>query len=331
MVVAFNKADGIDTVDQLAPGSTITIGGGTLYGNLSLEVSGGGLRLKTGSSNYVYLSDWYSGVNGSGKSVATLQVVIEGTRDYKPTSSNPMNNARVVAFDFASLVNAFDAARASGKNFDLAANLPAYRLWSSDTQAIGGVLAYEYAKSGSLGTLTNEQMRAVLDAPTFGIAGQSIAVNGAAASGAQAIDGVSEPQAAVTASATSLASGQPPQESLAPERAATNRIDAGTAEASGAGDRRAFSTSVASVPGAAHYSSAATHESGWRRISRDLPALLDDGVAAGTGVPSWHWGRAFGSASEGALPIVPAVGIIDSGRARLQRFEGLTEGLTQIA
>jgi hypothetical protein len=42
--------------------------------------------------------------------------VIEGTRDYKPTSSNAMNNAKIVAFDFLGLVARFDAARAAGKD-----------------------------------------------------------------------------------------------------------------------------------------------------------------------------------------------------------------------
>ena len=172
MIVAFNKADGIETVDQLAPGSTITVGGGTLYSNLSLEVSGTGLRLKTASNNYVYLSDWYSGT----KSVAMLQVVIEGTRDYKPTSSNPMNNTRIVAFDFIGLVSAFDAARAAGKSFDVAGNLAAHRIWSSDTDAIGGAIAFQYAKTGSLGALTHEQMRAVINAAAFGGGPQPITV-----------------------------------------------------------------------------------------------------------------------------------------------------------
>ncbi|MBI2784378.1 MAG: hypothetical protein HYX64_10025, partial [Gammaproteobacteria bacterium] len=182
MIVAFNKSDGADTVDQLAPGSTISIGG-TLYSNLSLEVSGSGLRLKTGSNTYVYLSDWYSSPSPSGaggKSVSTLQIVIEGTRDYKPTSTNPMNNAKIVAFDFVGLVNAFDAARAAGQNFSVANNLAGYRLWSSNTDAIGGAVAYQYAKSGTLGTLTYDQMRGVILAPEFAAAAQPISVSASA-------------------------------------------------------------------------------------------------------------------------------------------------------
>jgi len=232
MILGFNKADGIETVDQVAQGSTITIGGGTLYSNLSLEVAGSGLRLKTASSNYVYLSDWYAGTGGGGKAVTTLQVVIEGTRDYKPTSSNPMNSAKVVAFDFIGLVNAFDAARASGKSFDVAANLPAYRLWNSDTDAIGGAIAYQYAKTGSLGTLTNEQMRAVLNSPSFGSAGQSIiAPSGAIASaepGAGEFSGTAEPFATgvVTSSVNLDLIDDAAAERIVPTRTKTADVDA---------------------------------------------------------------------------------------------------------
>jgi hypothetical protein len=82
---------------------------------------------------------------------------------------------KVVAFDFAGLATAFDAARAAGQQFSVANNLAAYRLWGSDTAAIGGAISYQYAKTGSLGTLTHDQMRAVLNAPGFGTSAQPIA------------------------------------------------------------------------------------------------------------------------------------------------------------
>jgi hypothetical protein len=45
-----------------------------------------------------------------------------------------------------------------------------------------------------------------------------------------------------------------------------------------------------------------------------------------------HWTQALGFLSSDAHPpIVPAVGVVDTGRTRLLRFEGLQEGFAQIA
>jgi len=178
-ILMFNKSDGKDSVARLGSGSTISIGGGTLYSNLSLEMQGATLRLKTASSHYISLSDWYG--SPGNKAVTTLQIVIEGTRDYKPTSSNPMLNQKVQVFDFLGLVAAFDAARATGKTFNVANNLATYRIGGSDTEMIGGAIAYQYARTGSLGTLTYSQMQAVINDPAFGVLAQPIAAPVAAA------------------------------------------------------------------------------------------------------------------------------------------------------
>jgi Ca2+-binding RTX toxin-like protein len=174
-ILVFNKSDGADSVSRLGSGSTISIGGGTLYGNLSFEVVGTSLRIKTASSHYISLTDWYA--SPANKSVSTLQIVIEGTRDYKPTSGSLMNNKKIQAFDFLGLVAAFDAARAAGQTFSVANNLAAFRLWSSDTEAIGGAVAYQYARTNSIGGLTHDQMRAVIGDPAFAVSAQPIAIS----------------------------------------------------------------------------------------------------------------------------------------------------------
>jgi hypothetical protein len=72
-------------------------------------------------------------------------------------------------------VNAFDAARAAGQTFNVASNLESFRLWSSDTEAIGGAIAYQYARTGTLGTLAYDEMRTVVGDPAFAISAQPIA------------------------------------------------------------------------------------------------------------------------------------------------------------
>ncbi|MGH8674843.1 MAG: hypothetical protein ACREVG_11080, partial [Burkholderiales bacterium] len=343
---------GVDTVDQLAPGSTVTIGGGTLYSNLSLEAFGSGLRVKTSSNNYVYLSDWYSTTAGAGgKAVSTLQIVIEGTKDYKPTSSNPMNNAKIVAFDFLGLVAAFDAARAAGQTFNLANSLPSYRLWSSDTDAIGGAIAYEYAKSGSLGTLTHDQMRTAINAPGFAGAPQSIAsaaslmpLAGETAAGESA--SVGEPPA------TADADGGTPAKLQAPEITGpiSRTVDSGASGFDGQAspeldprpsaalqvDRAVFSrladigTRPAARASAASGADAAVNAAAWHRIARDLPIHLDGYIESGMNVSI-----AFRNPNVGpmdtSLPVVAAVGVTDTGGHRLRQFEGLKEGIASIA
>ena len=184
-ILAFNKSDGQDLVSRLASGSTISIGGGTLYSNLALEAQNTALRLKTGSNHYISLGDWY--LTPANKAVSTLQIVIEGTRDYKASSSNPMNNLKIQRFDFLGLVAAFDAA-GRPSNFNVAANLPGAYIVGSDTEAIGGAVAYQYARSGSLGALTYDQMRAVISAPEFAVSVQPIASASTAAAESSAMD-----------------------------------------------------------------------------------------------------------------------------------------------
>jgi Ca2+-binding RTX toxin-like protein len=353
MIVAFNKADGIDTVDQLAPGSTITIGGGTLYSNLSLEVSGTGLRLKTSSSNYVYLSDWYSTASGAGgKAVSTLQIVIEGTKDYKPTSGNPMNNAKIVAFDFLGLVAAFDAARAAGQTFNLASSLPAHRLWSSNNDAIGGAIAYEYAKSGSLGALTHDQLRAVVNGSGFAAAPQSIAPAASAMSQTADIAIVEpvreplasadaetyltdKPQAAEIAAplATTVESSvsgfdSRPADKPDPDRSVSRRAEPELSSRHGATYvRPAARLAASSVSGG----DVPINTGAWRRIARDLPVHLDECLASGMNVAVAFWNPDLGMQRTYALlSVVAAVGI-DMGPHRLRQFEGLKEGLAPIA
>lgn len=202
MVIAFNKTDGGDQVGRLGSSSTVSVGGGTLYSNLSLEVFGStSLRLKTGGSHYINFLHWYD--SPADRPANTLQIMIEGTRGYSATSTDPMKNKKIQTFDFIGLVNAFDAARAAGQTFNVANNLATYRIGGSDTEMIGGAIAYQYARTGNLGTLTYDQMRAVINDPAFGVSAQSIAapVVAAALDAGTAVDASADAFAAATLAA----------------------------------------------------------------------------------------------------------------------------------
>jgi len=355
MIVAFNKADGVETVDQLAPGSTITIGGGTLYSNLSLEVSGSGLRLKTGSSHYIYLSDWYSGASGAGgRAVSTLQIVIEGTRDYKASSSNPMNNRKIQVFDFLGLVAAFDAARAAGQNFSVAANLANFRLSGSDTEAIGGALAYQYARTGTLGTLTHDQMREVINAPGFASAPQPISASAPASQEASASEEslaaaeftadpgtaweASIPRYALepvssedrTASADALSA---PRASVLEQRIAA-AIEDGLEQAR---DGQPLALSAFDDIRSGDFGSDQEAPDplavarAWRRIARDLPVHLERYAESGLGASAWFPSLTYGASLLGAsAQVIPAVGLAGAARDQLRPLEGLSEGLRHL-
>jgi trimeric autotransporter adhesin len=168
-VIAFNLGDGTDTVSSSTTlDNTLSIGGGATYADLLFERSGNNLILKVGASDQITLTNYYTGSNHS---LGTLQIVIEGTSDYDTNSANAMNNKKIESFDFDGLVAAFDAARANDPmltSWALTNALLEEHLGGSDAAAIGGDLAYEYARFGSLGAVSSVPALDVLAAGTFG-------------------------------------------------------------------------------------------------------------------------------------------------------------------
>jgi len=207
----------------------------------------------------------------------------------------------------------------------VANNLAAYRLWGSDTAAIGGAISYQYAKTGSLGTLTHDQMRAVLNAPGFGTSAQPIAP------GTSAMAAVSE------ATSIQLLGAPAP---IAPETGASEQLSPALAfdrpvsePSSREPDLRVTLERMSANSGAKPYPlgardlDAAAHASGWCRIARELPSYLDNGFASSAEHRS---PRFFAGISGSSLPFVAAVGLIDTGRHDLRPFEGLKEGFASI-
>ena len=322
-VILVNKAD-TGSATELGAGSTISLGGGILYKDLVLQMQNYALYLKYGNKSVGL--DWYGdSFTPPNKAVAYLQIVIEGTRDYKPSSTNPMYSKKIQLFDFAGLVSAFDAARAAGQSFNVAANLPQFWLQGSDTEAIGGAVAYQYARTGTLGTLTHDQMRAVIGDPAFAVAAQPILAAGAAL-------------AAESSSFTDAAAIVQPMDFAVAGEASTPAPAASLQEGStGAPLVDAREALVNDLPEAwfapqAPQASARRIASAWQRVARDLPPHLER-YAAWDGVPPFANGVRVNPADAIGVRVTfdNGIGLSDAAAVRLRQFEGLGEGLALLA
>jgi len=75
------------------------------------------------------------------------------------------------------LATKFDQARAADTtltSWALSSSMSEFHLGGSDTAAIGGDLAYQYAKNGNLSSLSMTPALTVLGNPSFGIAEQAL-------------------------------------------------------------------------------------------------------------------------------------------------------------
>jgi Ca2+-binding RTX toxin-like protein len=152
-IVLFNKGDGQDTFATGGTGSdTISLGGaGLTYADLVFTKSSNDLVLKVGSSDQITFKDWYAATPS--KPVAKLQVMAEAMAGFVQGGSDPLMDQKVENFNFAGLVGAFDAARAANSgltSWALTNGLTSFQLAGSDTAAMGGDLAYQYGRNGTL-------------------------------------------------------------------------------------------------------------------------------------------------------------------------------------
>ncbi|PPC91471.1 MAG: hypothetical protein CTY35_13590, partial [Methylotenera sp.] len=163
-VILFNKGDGADTVNaSVGTDNTLSLGGNFAYSDLSLSKSASDLILKMGSSDQITFKSWYSGtVNNI--SIANLQIVLD---DSKISSTTTVRNDKVEIFNFADVVAAFDAA-GSTNNWQFSDALLSEHIKSgSNTNAIGGDIAYRYGRFGNLTGMGLSATQAVLGNPNF--------------------------------------------------------------------------------------------------------------------------------------------------------------------
>jgi hypothetical protein len=164
-IIAFNRGDGADTVVMSSwQSDALSLGGGIRYADISLRKSGNDLVLELGQGDSLTFEGWYA--DSSRMNIKTLQMVTATNGgDYLAGSANRMNNRKVVGFNFEQLVARFNAAREANPGLDgwsAAAELNSVYLSGSDTQSIGGDMAWRYATTGSYGDLDGQAIESRL-------------------------------------------------------------------------------------------------------------------------------------------------------------------------
>jgi Ca2+-binding RTX toxin-like protein len=179
-LILFNKGDGQDTVAaSTGKDNVLSLGNGIAYADLLFQKTGSNLILKIGASDQITFTGYYNAVTPNNRSVDQLQVILNGSPDYNPGSSDPTRNREVERFNFDGLVAAFDSARASDPSITTWALTNALTAQyvagsGSDTAAIGGDLAYRYGRFGTLSDISYAPAAAILGASTFATAAQAL-------------------------------------------------------------------------------------------------------------------------------------------------------------
>jgi len=189
-VMLFNRGDGQDGYDLYSENSsdsqcTVSLGGGIAYTDLSFSREGDDLILKVGDIDSMTFYSWFNTSWQDNKTIKTLQIIAEAMPDYNLASTDQLLNKRFQEFNFLELTNQFEEAVAADPtitSWELAPHLAEAYLGGSDTEALGGEMAYQYGKFGSLDQLSVAEMQLQLNDAQFGVAAQSI--NGAEANNA---------------------------------------------------------------------------------------------------------------------------------------------------
>jgi trimeric autotransporter adhesin len=175
-LILFNKGDGSDTVGvSTTRDNVLSLGGGTTYADLLFQKSGNNLILKVGATDQITFTNYYA--NANNHSIDRLQVVIEGTSDHVAGSSDVTRDNKVETFNFEGLVAAFDAARVADPlltTWALTNALTTQYLSGSDTAAIGGDLAYQYHRTGSLSDISFNPALTILGDAAFVTGAQTL-------------------------------------------------------------------------------------------------------------------------------------------------------------
>ncbi|ROH88427.1 calcium-binding protein [Pseudomethylobacillus aquaticus] len=180
-VISFNKGDGQDIINaSVGADNTLSLGGSIDYSELSLSKVGSSLILKVGDSDQLTFKDWYLAT--SNKSIVSLQVITDSLVDFELSGTDALRNNKVEIFNFASLVSQFDADIATNSvnatNWSLTDQRLVNHLQSgSDTEVVGGDLAYLYGINGSLGGMAVSHVNSLISENAFGQIAQLINIS----------------------------------------------------------------------------------------------------------------------------------------------------------
>ena len=174
-IFLYNKGDGKDSL-SIKP-STLSGADGTLsignakYSEIGLSYANGIVSLSLGNGSP---GIQYDHVNSNKNPVRYLQVIVDGMRLYDPASSDAMYSNKVAVFDFVALAEDYLQAKASKQRWNMLDGLRQNLLWTSDTVALGGELAYQYAKLGNIDGIANDNRLSIINDASYGLAGQAI-------------------------------------------------------------------------------------------------------------------------------------------------------------
>lgn len=173
-IIAYNAGDGVDTVYADAGAeNTLSLGGGLQYSDLSLSRDSNDLVLNTGADDKVVFKDWYVG----NSSLLNLQIILDASEAFDAESADSLYNRRVQNFDFLGMVSAFDAAQAVNPGLSqwaLGDALTQFHLSGADDAALGGDLAYWYARNGGFTGIGVASAQQIIGAPGFGAEAQGL-------------------------------------------------------------------------------------------------------------------------------------------------------------
>jgi len=151
------------------------------YDDLTFRKSGNDLSLQLDGDSRITFQGWYT--DAANRNFLTLQVVKEWDEhgehhehDHHDDEDLPFD-ALVETFDFQALVDKFDQARSANAKLDrwgLMDGMLDTHLASSDTMALGGDLAFQYAQENSLKGMSLLNAQTVLKDAAFGVQAQAI-------------------------------------------------------------------------------------------------------------------------------------------------------------
>jgi hypothetical protein len=172
-VVSVNKGDGLTT---LAPTTSATnvlsLGAGIDTESLFFTKTGNNLILTDGvSGDSITFTNWY--VGSADQTTKTLQVVEIASANYNSGGSDGLRNKALEAFNFTTLVAAYNTA-GSPANWALSTGMPSAQLASSSTADYGGDLAYYFGLNGNLTGVNLSAVQSTLTNASYGTATQTI-------------------------------------------------------------------------------------------------------------------------------------------------------------
>ena len=172
-VVSINKGDGATTVAPTTGATNVlSLGAGIDTESLFFTKTGTNLILTDAvSGDSITFTNWYGGA--ANQTTKTLQVVEIASANYNSAGTDGLRNKALEAFNFTSLVAAYNTA-GSPANWALSNAMPAAQLASTATAAYGGDLAYYFALNGNLTGVNLTAAQSTLTNTAFATATQTI-------------------------------------------------------------------------------------------------------------------------------------------------------------